>query len=149
MKKIILYLALILMPTMTFAQDIFGKWRTDNNSAIVEVYQKGDVINAKIIWLAETMMPDGKTPVQDIYNPDKTLRERPVMGLDIIWDMVPNQDKWEGGKVYDPEHGKTYNCTLRVKNDVLKVRGSIGPFGKTLDWTRVSENEFKTLSEQK
>jgi hypothetical protein len=43
-----------------------------------------------------------------------------------------------GGKILDPENGKTY--TLRLTpidgGKKLEVRGSIGPFGRTQTWAR-------------
>ena len=49
------------------------------------------------------------------------------------------KDVWEGGKILDPENGKTY--TLRLTpiegGAKLEVRGSIGPFGRTQTWVRV------------
>ena len=44
--------------------------------------------------------------------------------------------------IYDPGNGKTYNCSMKVEGDVLKVRGSLdkrGLLGRTMDWFRVKE----------
>lgn len=41
---------------------------------------------------------------------------------------------------HDPGNGKTYNCSMKVEGDVLKVRGSLdkrGLVGRTMDWFRV------------
>ena len=49
------------------------------------------------------------------------------------------KDVWEGGKILDPENGKTYTLRLTPMDggQKLHVRGSIGPFGRTQTWTRV------------
>ena len=47
---------------------------------------------------------------------------------------------WSGGRIYNPEDGKTYKCKLTLKDDnTLTVRGYVGLtiFGKTQYWTRV------------
>ena len=50
MKKIIFILAAVLVSmTAASAQDVLGKWKLEDGSAIVEVYQQGDVYNGKIV----------------------------------------------------------------------------------------------------
>jgi uncharacterized protein (DUF2147 family) len=46
---------------------------------------------------------------------------------------------WAGGKIYDPENGKTYSCKMVLDGEqYLKVRGYIGIslLGRTEIWTR-------------
>ena len=48
--------------------------------------------------------------------------------------------KWSGGRIYNPEDGKTYKCKLTLQDDgTLKVRGYVGLsiFGKTQIWRRL------------
>ena len=65
------------------AQEVIGKWKLDDGSAIVEVYKSGDSYNGKIVWLKDATMPDG-SPVCDLNNPDKSLRSRKLMGLNML-----------------------------------------------------------------
>ena len=143
MKKIILTLALMAMPlAAAFAQDVIGKWKLDDGSAIVEVYRNGDAYNGRIIWLAEPDGPDGK-PAVDQNNPDKALRNRQLIGLNMLSGLKKNKDEYSGGSIYDPGNGKTYNCSMKVEGDVLHVRGSLdkkGLLGRTMDWFRVKED---------
>ena len=142
MKKI--FLSIIMLAAMSaasFAQDVVGKWKLDDGTAIVEIYKSGDAYNGKIVWLAEPTNPDG-TPVLDDKNPDKTLRSRKIMGLNMLSGLKPAGGEFSGGKIYDPGNGKTYNCSMKVEGDVLKVRGSLdkkGLLGRTMDWFRVKE----------
>lgn len=67
------------MSAACFAQDLTGRWKLDDGTAIVEIYKSG---------------------------------------------------------------GKTYNCSMKLEGDVLKVRGSLdkkGLLGRTMDWFRVKE----------
>lgn len=141
MKKIICTLAaLALCGAAAFAQDVLGKWKMDDGSAIVEIYKKGDVFCGKVVWIAEPLGQDGK-PLRDENNPDKALRSREVMGLNLLIDLKDKGNAEYGdGKIYDPGNGKTYNCSMKVEGDVLKVRGSLdkkGLIGRTMDWFRV------------
>ena len=130
----------MLMPVAAaFAQDVIGKWKLEDGTAIVEVYKQGDSYNGKIVWLQNPTEADG-TPVVDENNPDKALRSRKLIGLNMLSDLKKAGDEYSGGKIYDPGNGKTYNCSMKVEGDVLKVRGSLdkkGLIGRTMDWFRV------------
>ena len=130
----------MMMPlAAAFAQDVIGKWKLEDGTAIVEVYKSGDVYNGKIVWLSEPTEEDG-TPAKDTNNPDPKLRSREIFGLNMLHGLKKDGSKYAGGKIYDPGNGKTYNCSMQVSGDVLKVRGSLdarGLLGRTMDWFRV------------
>ena len=140
MKKIIFSMIFMLMPlAAAFAQDVVGKWKLEDGTAIVEVYQEGNVFNGKIVWLQNPTEADG-SPAVDDKNPDKALRTRQVLGLNMLSGLKKTGDEYSGGSIYDPGNGKTYNCSMKVEGDVLKVRGSLdrkGLIGRTMDWFRV------------
>ena len=140
MKKIFFCIAMMVVSMAAMsAQDVIGKWKLEDGTAIVEVYKSGDVYNGKIVWLKNPTEPDG-SPVVDDKNPDKALRSRQVMGLNMLHGLKKDGAKYSGGKIYDPGNGKTYNCSMQVEGDVLKVRGSLdakGLIGRTMDWFRV------------
>ena len=140
MKKIIFILAAVLVSmTAASAQDVLGKWKLENGTAIVEVYQQGDVFNGKIVWLQKPTEPDGSPAVDDL-NPDPKLRTRQVLGLNMLSNLKKSGNEYTGGSIYDPGNGKTYNCSMKVEGKVLKVRGSLdkkGLLGRTMDWFRV------------
>ena len=122
-----------------FAQDVVGKWKLEDGTAIVEVYKSGDVYNGKIVWLLEPTKDDG-SPAVDANNPDPKLRSRQLIGLNMLSDLKKAGTEYSGGSIYDPGNGKTYNCSMKVEGNVLKVRGSLdkrGLLGRTMDWFRV------------
>ena len=140
MKKIIFSFIFLMLPmAAAFAQDVIGKWKLEDGTAIVEVYKSGDAFNGKIVWLQNPTEADG-TPAKDDNNPDKNLRSRELIGLNMLSDLKKAGNEYSGGKIYDPGNGKTYNCSMKVEGDVLKVRGSLdkkGLLGRTMDWFRV------------
>ena len=139
MKKIILtVISVMLTASAAFAQDVIGKWKLENGSAIVEVYKSGDAFNGKIVWLQKPTEADG-TPSKDKNNPDSALRQRQLIGLNMLSGLKKDGNEYTGGKIYDPANGKTYNCSMKVEGDILKVRGSLdkkGLIGRTMDWFR-------------
>jgi uncharacterized protein (DUF2147 family) len=140
MKKIFLCMIFMLAPlAAAFAQDVIGKWKLEDGSAIVEVYKQGDVFNGKIVWLQNPTEPDG-SPAVDNNNPDAKLRSRKLIGLNMLSNLKKDGGEYTGGSIYDPGNGKTYNCSMKVEGDVLHVRGSLdkrGLLGRTMDWFRV------------
>ena len=124
-----------------FAQDVVGKWKLEDGTAIVEVYKSGDAYNGKIVWLLHPTEDDG-TPAVDNNNPDPKLRSRQLIGLNMLSGLKKTGTEYSGGSIYDPGNGKTYNCSMKVEGNVLKVRGSLdkkGLIGRTMDWFRVEE----------
>jgi uncharacterized protein (DUF2147 family) len=141
--------ALLLVCTV-LAQNpdaIVGKWWNEEKDAHIEIYACDGKLCGKIIWLKEPNFPDddskgmGGKPKIDRENPDVSKRERPILGMNIVWGFAPSgENLWEGGFIYNPRDGKTYKCKLTLENpDRLKVRGFIGVslIGKTNVWTRV------------
>ena len=140
MKKFIFSMIFMLAPlAAAFAQDVVGKWKLEDGTAIVEVYKSGDAYNGKIVWLEKPTEADG-SPAVDENNPDKALRSRKLLGLNMLSGLKKNGGEYTGGTIYDPGNGKTYNCSMKVEGDILKVRGSLdkkGLIGRTMDWYRV------------
>ena len=139
MRRILISAILALMPlAVAFGQDVVGKWKLEDGSAIVEVYKSGDAYNGKIVWLENPTESDG-SPAVDSNNPDPALRSRQIIGLNMLSGLKDTGKDYSGGKIYDPGNGKTYNCSMKVEGDVLKVRGSLdkrGLVGRTMDWFR-------------
>lgn len=142
MRKLFVSMMFVLAPLCAaLAQDVVGKWKLEDGSAIVEVYRQGDVFNGKIVWLAQPTEADG-SPAVDEKNPDAKLRSRQLIGLNMLSNLKKGDGEYAGGSIYDPGNGKTYNCSMKVEGDVLKVRGSLdkrGLLGRTMDWFRVKE----------
>jgi uncharacterized protein (DUF2147 family) len=52
MKRIFISMIFMLAPlAAALAQDVVGKWKLADGTAIVEVYQEGSVFNGKVVWL--------------------------------------------------------------------------------------------------
>ena len=81
---------------------ITGTWWTDEGASKVEIVagKAGDgstVFNGKAVWLKQAQS-DGK-PLRDAHNSDPALRDRPILGLQILSGFKAAGDGWSGGTV--------------------------------------------------
>lgn len=110
----------------------------------VEVYKSGDKYKGKVVWLKEPYQPDG-SPKVDIFNKDKSKRDRPIIGISIFDGLTYNKDKkrWEG-VIYDPANGDSFNCAAWFESkNVLKIKGFVGPewmgINRTIVWNKEAQ----------
>jgi lathosterol oxidase len=122
------------------ADDVTGIWQTHGDKpAKVQIYKSGGQYFGKIVYLQ--FPNENGQPLLDKNNPDVSKQGRQVLGLVILTGFKFDTDEWSDGDIYDPEKGKTYSCTLSLKDSgTLKVRGYIGIslIGRTEIWTRVA-----------
>jgi len=135
--KIRIVMAAVLLSTTTAFSDapdeILGQWNSDGGDSRLEFYQCGEKICGKIVWLKVPNYidsvdgPIGKTKV-DLKNPDPELRNKPILGLQVMQGLTAKGDKkWGNGICYDPESGKSYKCKMKLTSPKrLEVRGYIG-----------------------
>ncbi len=114
--------------TTNNADAIIGKWmNAEDNNIEVEVYKVGNEYKAKVVWFDDT--DDRSRPMAtrcDTKNPDKTLRSRKIIGLEVMYGLVYNvdEDEWQDGRIYDASTGKDWNAKAWINKDgCLKVRG--------------------------
>jgi uncharacterized protein (DUF2147 family) len=67
-------------------------------------------------------------------------KDKPIVGMTILWGLKKEGDAWTGGEILDPKNGKVYKCKLTLSQDgkILNVRGFIGIslIGRTQAWLR-------------
>jgi uncharacterized protein (DUF2147 family) len=123
------------------AADPAGIWLTADGKARVRVGDCGGTSCGTIVWLKEPNDPATGRPMTDGGNPDATKRNRPIIGLPIVFDMRPSStvNKWSG-QVYDPREGKTYNGNMVLEAPSrLKIEGCVLFICESEIWTRVNE----------
>lgn len=118
--------------------DLLGKWVNEDATARFEFFKIGTTYNAKIIWLAKPTADNGE-PKLDKNNPDKKLRNRPIVGLVILTGLQfsANTTMWMGGKIYSPEKGEVINCKIKLTNkNELALTAFKSLFSSTKKWKR-------------
>lgn len=146
---VLCFVAFAMFEASIYANDadsILGLWNTAGGKSKVQIYKCGDKYCGRLTWLQFPTYPkgdeqglDGLEKV-DRHNPVPDLRDRPLVGLDIIKGFIYDGDgTWRNGRIYDPRSGKTYRCRITLTGDSrLLVRGYVGIplFGKTAEWYR-------------
>ncbi len=141
MKKLMLLLALVLVARFfsnAQSDDVIGVWLTYEEKSQIRIFKATNgKYYGKIEWLREDK--DEK----DSNNPDVSLRDKPLMGMAILKGFSYNDAKgqWDGGTIYDPKNGKTYDCYMWFEGDrqKLEIKGYVLGMkfiGRTTTWKR-------------
>jgi len=144
------------------ADSILGLWKTEPKEgkwSRVEVYESEDKVHGRIIWLSEPvygaddpMGMDGQ-PEVDRNNPDESLQGRPLLDMELMRDFTFNgKNKWEDGRIYDPQNGKTYRCKLTLKDaNTLELFGYIKvgfvKLGRNSTWLRLTDEDDEATAQ--
>ena len=141
MRRFILAcLALALTCRAAAAAEIAGSWLTPGGKSIVEIRPCAGRSDwcGRIAWLRDAKSPDGGA-VRDTENSEPKLRGRPILGIELLAGFQRASDGvWKGGRIYNPEDGRTYRARLRRVDDrTLEVKGcALSIFCRTQHWTR-------------
>lgn len=139
MKTIFTFLLLVPVILLSGQADIFGTWKAIDDkdgepSSHIEIFEVDGKAHAKIVKLYD--QPDDI--LCELCKGDK--KNKPVLGMEIMWSMKGSGSSWSSGRIMDPENGKDYKCKLTLQDDgSLDVRGYIGipALGRTQTWFRV------------
>jgi uncharacterized protein (DUF2147 family) len=121
------------------ARSPVGLWYAEGGAAQVRIERCGDALCGRVVWLRSPFDERG-CDLSDERNPDRTLRSRPVVGLEVLRGLVWSGDAWSGGTIYDPASGRTYRVSAQLDgSDRLHLRGYVGIplLGRTTTWIRV------------
>ena len=145
LESIGLCLAAILAATPSAsAQDaLAGQWVPDDSRGTVRIERCGARLCGYVSSTGVDRWPDGQA-LTDRKNPDSARRTRPICGLQVIGSLAAGENGvWDGGWIYDPKTGKTYDLQLSLAADgKLAVHGYLGVkmMGKTLHWSRATKS---------
>ncbi|WP_033922999.1 DUF2147 domain-containing protein [Sphingomonas sp. 37zxx] len=129
-----LFIACVAIAAPALAADpIIGRWVTQGGEGIIAIERCGGDICGK---LARIVKAAPGSPTTDTNNPDKAMRNRPLVGTMILSGFTDAGKEWRG-TIYDPKSGRTYRSTVRASGNKLAVKGCIAFFCRTQEWTRM------------
>jgi uncharacterized protein (DUF2147 family) len=114
MRSILAASAIVLLASAAAKADehpIAGVYIAEQQDHKIELFPEGVALRGRIVW---TRDPEAK----DEKNNDPSLRGRLLVGIEHLRGFSRDVNGgWAGGKIYNPEDGKTYNATLRLYRD--------------------------------
>jgi len=131
-------------------EPLLGKWHAvdDDSSSgiasIVELYLQGDRLFGRII---KTVDAKGNELHPVCANCPGDLRGKPTKGMQFVWDLRKEGNKWVDGHVIDlrsgPTQGIEASCDLSMADSKAVLHGYIGirAFGKSSQWSRIPNSE--------
>ncbi len=139
--KILLLATLVGMTSAASAMGPMGLWTDEKGKARMKVAVCDDgTLCARIVWLRQPNDKNGK-PLVDDLNGDSKLRNRPIIGVPVAYNMVKTRANEWSGRVYDPQRGgQTYKGTMTLlKNGRMKVTGCLMFICETEYWNPVTQ----------
>ncbi|MEK6627454.1 MAG: DUF2147 domain-containing protein [Bdellovibrionota bacterium] len=142
--KLFLSLSILFLALNVFSQTTpTGKWKTIDDEtkqpkSIIFIFEQDGKLFGKIEKLYKKPEED-QNPKCDKCSGDK--KDQLIIGMQILNDLKKDSDtEWSGGKILDPNNGKTYSCKIELieKGNKIKLRGFIGfsLLGRTQIWER-------------
>jgi len=100
----------------------------------VEIFEKGGAYYGKIVKLAPGVPADALCT-----KCKKDRKDKPLMGMLVLWELKNEAGRYVDGTVYDVDEGKDYKCTATVAaQDKLKITACIlSLICESHYWTRV------------
>ena len=115
-----------------------GKWKTiDYQSgkpkSIVQISEERGALTGNIVELLEgaTEKTCGKC--------EGDLKDKPLVGLKILWGLKKTGNEWTDGKIFNPTDGGTYSSKVRLLDGgkTLEVTGSWMFIKRSQRWQRI------------
>jgi uncharacterized protein (DUF2147 family) len=137
---LICFFAIISLAVSGQKHAIEKTWYNAEKTSKIRVFKATDgKYYGKIVWL-KAPNDDKGNPRTDNKNADEKNKTKPLMDLLILSGFSATKDPnvLEGGKVYDPNNGKTYCGKLTIKDNLIDLRGFIcgmSLLGRTSQWT--------------
>ncbi len=145
-KKIAIVIVLAIYSIAGISQEsdkILGIWWNDEKTTKIEVKKVDGKYFGTIVYMIPEKYENGQPPKDD-KNPDEALRNRSLIGLQILKDFIYDARKkeWKAGTIYDPKSGNTYECYAWMEHDdLLKLKGFIAGIrllGRSSEWYRTT-----------
>jgi uncharacterized protein (DUF2147 family) len=132
----------LALPALAQSMSPVGAWNTIDDEtkkvkSVVRITEKDGVVSGTVEKIVDPAKQDSKC---DECPSDDPRKGKPVIGMTILTDLKKESDTvWSGGKILDPNNGKSYNAKVTVIDGgkKLEMRGSILFIGRTQTWVRV------------
>ena len=139
--KQLLATAMLTLPLTALASSPVGTWKTIDDStgeakSIVTIEEHNGALTGTVAQILDEAKRDAVCE-----KCDGEREGQKIEGMTILWNMQQDGDKYDDGKIIDPESGKIYSANMKLLEDgsKLEVRGYVGfsLIGRSQVWERV------------
>lgn len=130
--------SLLLAAHAAELQSPVGQWKTiDDQSgqpkSIVQITEQQGVLTGEILELLAGAAEKTCSKCKG------DLKDKPLVGMKILWDLKKTGDAWVDGKIFNPADGGTYTSQAKLieGGKTLEVTGSWLFVKRTQKWQRV------------
>lgn len=128
---IALGLCALAAPALAQSPEPTGTWLSQSGETRIRIAKCGSVYCGIIV---------SSSHAKDANNPDPKLRDRNLVGVQMISDLKPASDGY-AGQLYNPQDGKTYAGKLKVTApNALQLSGCVfgGLICRAQTWSKVN-----------
>ncbi|KMO31585.1 hypothetical protein VQ02_25830 [Methylobacterium variabile] len=108
-------------------KDPSGTWLTEDGRAKIKIEKCGPGAAqacGTVVWLKSPLNDQGQ-PRTDIKNPDPKKRSRPMIGLQLMEGLKPEDGAYKG-QIYNADEGKSYDVSVtRESASELAISGCL------------------------
>jgi len=128
----------ILVGQTLSADQVLGKWNCKEGGMVIEISKSENAYVGKIVGL-KNAKDDNGNPILDTKNRDITKRDRQLIGITILTNLVFQGNKWVGD-FYNPISGFSYSYEIETVNGNLDITGyqGVAKYGEKVTWTKVN-----------
>ncbi len=143
-RMLFLILCVFSLNVIGHAQSCLGLWTTIDDEtglkkSVVELYKKDGKMYGKVVYIYKRGK-DGPHSLCELC--PGSLKNKPVLGMQIVKNLTWNNSEWTGGTILDPNKGKTYDAKIWINpenHNKLNVRGYFGPVFRTQTWIKTEK----------
>ena len=115
MKQILFTFALLITFSVTSlaqADKIVGRWKTidDKDGSAKSIVLIFKATNGQYYGKIDKMFKDSEKLCVECQDANKN---KPILGMIIINNLVEKEGKLSGGTILDPKNGKVYKCNIK------------------------------------
>lgn len=112
------------------ASDLVGRYWLPGRIGQMEIVERDGAYYGTVV---ETRVPN----LRDERHPDPALRDRPVVGVEVLSGFRYERRRWVGGTVYDPRTGHHHEASLWFEAGDRRTLFARSPRGPDRPgWTR-------------
>lgn len=133
--------------TLSAVDDIVGFWKTIDDKtkkpeSILAIYEYQGKFYGRLIATYNEQGQLNDTIDHPVDRAPGVEGHPYYSGLDILWDLQKDGNKYDGGTILNPESGSEYEAEAWTKNGNLVVRGEILFLGRNQTWPRATDADF-------